>query len=341
MFSFTILIESLLIFYHHSIFIESWMVKPGNHDFLGGCDVHPPDPVSGSSCRGIFDLQGCLAPVRAPCPTMADLGSTTSQVPGWVLAALRLVGFQEGLHDINMKRSWKRHVFFWKGQHSSYLIVILIATSLQRHQYSDYIQSFSFNQNFPRLKHHLQRFLREKRKTENPLNHNGAVFLRALEAVLRLGSLLTRRGIADVDAIVRRRAAPGLVLSFDIVFGSPNISTQLNTNSTSILFFCYLYSTVRLVVCFFVASKFWFLCLEPPKTQSPIIHLQNSSIIQPYHPWTWGSSNFGCLSECTWAPGVGQGPWRLHRRSLEVVGHPDSWPRPQKNGHVMHQVGFR
>lgn len=37
---------------------------------------------------------------------------------------------------------------------------------------------------------------------------------RALEAVLRLGSLLTRRGIADVDAIVRRRAVAPILDAF-------------------------------------------------------------------------------------------------------------------------------
>ena len=68
--------------------------------------------------------------------------------------------------------------------------------------------------------------------------------------MLRLGSLLTRRGIADVDAIVRRRAAPGLVMSYDILFGwSPSISQHLNTNSLQSFLFHFT-CTVRLVVCF-------------------------------------------------------------------------------------------
>ena len=242
-----------LNFYNHSIFIESWVVKAGNHHFWG-CDVHPHLPSQAAAAVAFLTSKDAWHLLERHAQRWLTSEAPHPRCPGGSL-------LRSGWWDFR-RVTWYKHekimktaFFFFErptGQHSSYLIVILIATPLQRHQYSDDIHSFNFNQNFLTLKHHLQRFLRER--VEFPLNHNVAVFLRALEAVLRLGSLLTRRGIADVDAIVRRRAAPGLVLSFDILFGSPNISTHLNTNSTAILFFCYLYSIVRLVVCFFVAS---------------------------------------------------------------------------------------
>ena len=77
-----------------------------------------------------------------------------------------------------MKRSWKRDVFFWKGQRANTHCIsslFFISTPLQRHQYADYIHSFHFNHKFLTLKHHLQRFLRER--VEFPLNHNVTTLL--------------------------------------------------------------------------------------------------------------------------------------------------------------------
>lgn len=104
-----------LNFYNHSIFIESWVVKAGNHHFWG-CDVHPHLPSQAAAAVAFLTSKDAWHLLERHAQRWLTSEAPHPRCPGGSLLRSGWWDFRRVTwYKLNMKRSWKRHVFFWKA----------------------------------------------------------------------------------------------------------------------------------------------------------------------------------------------------------------------------------